>query len=110
MSFSVSTRTASFSHFLKRRNYYTGCSPKYKGNHITLIIIGNYFLEALSADIESLRIFAKVHSIHFDRYYRLVSKKFPFAIYYRIEENEVRIRKSYEKLIKINPAQNVLLP
>ncbi|MDL1959809.1 MAG: type II toxin-antitoxin system RelE/ParE family toxin [Deltaproteobacteria bacterium] len=53
--------------------------------------LGNYFLEALSADIESLRIFAGVHSIHFDRYYRLLSKRFPFAIYYRIEENEVRI-------------------
>ena len=53
--------------------------------------LGNYFLEALSADIESLRIFAGVHSIHFNRYYRLVSKRFPFAIYYRIEENEVRI-------------------
>ena len=72
--------------------------------------LGNYFLEALSADIESLRIFAGVHGIHFDRYYRLVSKRFPFATYYRIEENEIRIRKSYEKLIKMNPAQTVLLP
>lgn len=53
--------------------------------------IGKYFLEALSADIESLRLFAGAHSIHFGKYHRLLSKRFPFAIYYRIEENEVRI-------------------
>ena len=53
--------------------------------------IGKYFLDALSADIESLRLFAGVHSIHFGKYYRLLSKRFPFAVYYRIEENEVRI-------------------
>jgi len=47
--------------------------------------IGKYFLEALSSDIESLRLFAGVHSIHFGKYYRLLSKRFPFAIYYRIE-------------------------
>ena len=45
--------------------------------------IGKYFLEALSDDIESLRLFAGVHSIHFSKYYRLLSKRFPFAIYYR---------------------------
>ncbi len=53
--------------------------------------VGSYFLEALSADIESLRLFAGVHSIHFNKYHRLFSKRFPFAIYYRIEENEVRV-------------------
>ena len=53
--------------------------------------IGKYFLETLSSDIESLRLFAGVHSIHFGKYYRLLSKRFPFAIYYRFEENEVMI-------------------
>ncbi len=53
--------------------------------------IGRYFLEALSADIESLRLFAGIHSVYFDRYYRLLSKRFPFAIYYRIQKNEVRV-------------------
>jgi len=28
---------------------------------------------------------------HFGKYYRLLSKKFPFAVYYGIEENEVKI-------------------
>ena len=53
--------------------------------------LGHYFLETLSSDIESLRIFAGIHSIHFGKYYRLLSKRFPFAVYYLIEENEIRI-------------------
>jgi len=53
--------------------------------------IGKYFLEALSTDIESLRLSAGIHSIYFGKYYRLLSKRFPFAVYYCIEENEVRI-------------------
>jgi plasmid stabilization system protein ParE len=53
--------------------------------------IGSYFLESLFSDIESLRLFAGIHEIHFGKYHRLLSKRFPFAVYYRIEENEVRI-------------------
>ncbi|MBN1639507.1 MAG: type II toxin-antitoxin system RelE/ParE family toxin [Ignavibacteriales bacterium] len=53
--------------------------------------LGNYFLDSLNSDIESLKIYAGIHSIHFGRYYRLLSKRFPFAIYYRIEENEIRV-------------------
>lgn len=53
--------------------------------------IGRYFLEALSADIESLRLFAGIHSLCFGKYYRLLSKRFPFAVYYGIEGQDVRI-------------------
>jgi len=53
--------------------------------------IGTYFLETLFADIESLRLFAGIHSIHFESYYRLLSKRFPFAIYYKITASEIRI-------------------
>lgn len=53
--------------------------------------IGKYFLDSLYSDIESLHLYAGVHSIHFGKYYRLLSKRFPFAVYYRIEENEIRI-------------------
>ncbi len=53
--------------------------------------IGSYFLESLSADIESLRLFAGIHNIHFDKYHRLLSKRFPFAVYYRIQEVEIRV-------------------
>ena len=37
--------------------------------------IGTYFLESLFADIESLKLFAGIHSIYFKNYYRLLSKK-----------------------------------
>jgi len=53
--------------------------------------IGNYFLESLNSDIESLKLFAGIHSVHFGKYYRLLSRRFPFAVYYRIKENETRI-------------------
>jgi len=53
--------------------------------------LGSYFLESIFSDIESLKLFAGIHSIHFGKYHRLLSKRFPFAIYYRIEENEVRV-------------------
>jgi len=48
-------------------------------------------LDSLTSDIESLKIYAEIHSIHFGRYYRLLSKRFPFAVYYRIEEDDIKI-------------------
>lgn len=46
--------------------------------------IGKYFLDTLYSDIDSLTINAGIHSIYFEKYHRLLSKKFPFAIYYRV--------------------------
>ena len=48
--------------------------------------VGQYFLKALSSDIESLILFGGIHEIHFKKYYRMLSKRFPFAIYYKIEQ------------------------
>jgi hypothetical protein len=53
--------------------------------------LGAYFLDSLFSDIESLLLFAGIHPIYFDRYYRLLSKRFPFAIYYRTEGDLIRI-------------------
>ena len=53
--------------------------------------IGSYFLEAITADIESLKLSAGIHSIHYGRYYRLLSKNFPFAVYYRLEKDIIKI-------------------
>jgi len=53
--------------------------------------LGAYFLDTLFSDIESLKIYAGIHSIHFKKYYRLLSKRFPFAIYYQLEEDTVYI-------------------
>lgn len=51
--------------------------------------LGNYFLESLFSDIESLRLFAGVHPKCLG-YHRLLSKRFPFAIYYDHEHGTVR--------------------
>ena len=53
--------------------------------------IGSYFLEALSTDIESLKLYRGLHPVFFDGYHRLLSKRFPFAVYYKIENEEIRV-------------------
>ena len=52
--------------------------------------LGDYFLNSLFSDIDSLHLYAGIHSIHFG-YHRLLSKRFPFAIYYRIEQDIIQI-------------------
>ncbi|WP_369408914.1 hypothetical protein [endosymbiont of Lamellibrachia barhami] len=42
--------------------------------------LGDYFLDSLYSDIDSLLVFAGVHAVHFGKYYRLLSKRFPFAV------------------------------
>ena len=54
--------------------------------------LGTYFLDSLYSDIDSLRLFAGIHTIHFGRYYRLLSKRFPFAVYYEVKENTAFVR------------------
>jgi len=49
--------------------------------------LGAYFLDTLFSDIDSLKIYAGIHSIYFEKYHRLLSKRFPFAVYYRIEDD-----------------------
>lgn len=51
--------------------------------------LGDYFLDSLNSDIESLKIYAGVHSKHFGKFYRLLAKRFPFAVYYRIKYKQV---------------------
>lgn len=53
--------------------------------------IGDYFLDSLFSDIESLLINAGVHPIHFGKYHRLLSRRFPFAVYYRVDGRIIRI-------------------
>jgi plasmid stabilization system protein ParE len=43
--------------------------------------LGDYFLDSLFSDIDSLVLYAGVHRKVFD-FYRLLSKRFPYAIYY----------------------------
>ena len=43
--------------------------------------LGDYFLDSLWSDIHSLRLYGGVHTAHHG-YHRLLSKRFPFAVYY----------------------------
>ena len=45
---------------------------------------------ALAADIDSLILFAGIHPHEFG-FHRALSKRFPFGIYYRVEDAEIRI-------------------
>lgn len=53
--------------------------------------LGIYFLDTLFSDIDSLKIYAGIHSVYFNKYYRLLSKRFPFAVYYKIEQNIINV-------------------
>lgn len=53
--------------------------------------LGSYFLSNLYADIESLRLYAGIHLQPFKAYYRLLSRRFPFAVFYTFDKNTVLI-------------------
>jgi plasmid stabilization system protein ParE len=52
--------------------------------------IGDYFLDSLFSDIDSLQLYAGIHPRFFG-YHRILSRRFPFAIYYRIAGKVVRV-------------------
>jgi hypothetical protein len=51
---------------------------------------GNYFVDSLISDIESLVIYAGIH-LKYSGVYRMLSRRFPYAIYYEFENNEIRV-------------------
>ncbi len=53
--------------------------------------VGDYFLDSLFADIDSLVIYHGVHPVFFHHYHRMLAKRFPFAIYYTIEGDDIVI-------------------
>lgn len=52
--------------------------------------IGRYFWDSVLADIESLVIHAGVHRKEFG-FYRMLAKRFPYAIYYDVSGDTVSI-------------------
>jgi hypothetical protein len=46
--------------------------------------LGSYFLTSLYSDIESLRLYAGIHLKPHKNFHRLLSRRFPFAIYYSV--------------------------
>ncbi|MGD9564297.1 MAG: hypothetical protein AB7F88_19110 [Pyrinomonadaceae bacterium] len=42
--------------------------------------LGGYFETSIFADFRSLVLYAGVHEIHFDHYYRKIATRFPYSI------------------------------
>lgn len=53
--------------------------------------VGQYFLDCIYSDIESLVLYAGIHPRKFDGFHWLLSKRFPYAIYYTINHNLVSV-------------------
>jgi len=53
--------------------------------------LGGYFLESLFSDIDSLRLYAGIHRTIFGSH-RLLSKRFPYAIYYAKKSETVSVK------------------
>jgi plasmid stabilization system protein ParE len=52
------------------------------------MVSASIFLDTLYSDIDSLAYFAGMHRVVLG-YHRLLSRRFPFAIYYRVANDEV---------------------
>ena len=63
--------------------------------------LGEYFNNSQFSDIDSLTLHAGIHPKFFG-YYRMLSKRFPYAIYYKIEEGSLvvvwRVRGAPERI------------
>ena len=53
--------------------------------------LGQYFLDSLFADVDSLLLDAGTHPVFFEGYHRLLAKRFPFAIYYKIDGDVILV-------------------
>ena len=53
--------------------------------------LGSYFLSNLYADIESLRLYRGLHERAYGDCFRLLSRRFPFAVYYKLEADVIYI-------------------
>lgn len=47
--------------------------------------VGDYFLDSILSDLDSLVLFAGVHPLCF-QFHRMLSRRFPFGIYYEVED------------------------
>jgi len=53
--------------------------------------LGSYFLDCIYSDVESLVLYAGIHRIVHRNYHRMLSERFPFAIYYTVSGVEIKI-------------------
>lgn len=53
--------------------------------------LGSYFLDSLSAEIDSLVIYAGTHPLVSGSFHRLLAKRFPFAVYYQMSDDVISV-------------------
>jgi len=53
--------------------------------------LGDYFLNCLATDIESLAVTAAIHRKVYRDYFRLLSRVFPYAVYYTGNKETVTV-------------------
>lgn len=51
--------------------------------------LGDYFSSHLRADIEGLKVTAGIHRQAYHDYHRLLSRVFPYAIFYTVDRDEI---------------------
>ena len=71
---------------------------------IQAVGLGSYFINSLYSDIDSLQFFGGIHPIVADGYHRLLSKRFPFAVYYLQEGDTIIVHAILD--CRRNPAWN----
>jgi plasmid stabilization system protein ParE len=54
--------------------------------------VGGYFFDSLFTEIDSLVLYAGIHRIQFG-YHRLLARRFPYAVYYRISGEEAVVHR-----------------
>jgi len=53
--------------------------------------LGSYFLNSLFADVDSLFLYVGIHRVVYGSH-RALASRFPYAIYYRVEAEVIRVR------------------
>jgi hypothetical protein len=69
--------------------------------------LGDYFFDSLFADIDSLALYGGIHPKVYGCY-RLLSKRFPFAVYYTLENDVVLVRRILDMRSHPNRTRNAL--
>lgn len=62
----------------------------YRFYELQSVGVGAYFFNTLTAEIKTLRQYAGIHQRVFG-YHRMLSGRFPYAIYYTMAGNEVKV-------------------
>jgi len=53
--------------------------------------LGSHFRTSLLGDIERLRVSGGGHQIVYGHFFRAVSRRFPCGIYYKVENDDIRV-------------------